>query len=347
MRLGLDPVKLTPVRAGHTILMHCSKLRDIDCSVKLDHYSGFERVDRKREKRRMSNLITPEELPNWVPGELTSASDGLGWKGIALRGYRYPGQDVFIPPMRDFMIVSYQHGDTPMERRFDGSWTQTTCAPGSASLLTRAQQSNWNWTENIDVSHIYLDQALLTTLASEAMDQNVLDVRLRDVLNVDDPVITSAVDAVRFEADQPALGGGLYVEAIASQLALHLLRHYSSVSFRDPADSSGLSSRQKKAIVDYIESRLDQTIDLESLARAAGLGLWSFNRRFRETFGCAPYAFVIERRIIRARSLIEGSNQPLKQVAAACGFNDQAHMTRLFKARVKTTPGALRRESRR
>ena len=76
-----------------------------------------------------------------------------------------------------------------------------------------------------------------------------------------------------------------------------------------------------------------------------GLGLWSFNRRFRETFGGAPYAFVIGCRIIRARSLIESSNQPLQQIAAACGFNDKAHMTRLFKARVQTTPGALRRES--
>ena len=73
----------------------------------------------------------------------------------------------------------------------------------------------------------------------------------------------------------------------------------------------------------------------------------SFSRRFRETFGCPPYAYVITRRLERARELIEKSALPLKQIAPACGFNDQAHMTRVFKARLNVTPDQLRRDARR
>jgi AraC family transcriptional regulator len=34
---------------------------------------------------------------------------------------------------------------------------------------------------------------------------------------------------------------------------------------------------------------------------------------------------------------------PIKEVALACGFADQAHMTRVFQTRLHTTPAALRR----
>ena len=82
----------------------------------------------------MPELVAPEDLPSFVPGTILSRSDGLDWNGVALRSYAYKGQDVEVPAMRDFMLVSYQVGVTPMERRFDGRWTQTTCGPGAVSL---------------------------------------------------------------------------------------------------------------------------------------------------------------------------------------------------------------------
>lgn len=295
----------------------------------------------------MGRLITPAELPDWVPGQVICASDTLHWRGVAMRGYRYLGQDVYIPPMRDYMIVSYRRGLTPMERRFDGAWTQTRCVPGSISLLTRGQRSNWNWSEHIDVFHVYLTEDLLSRLASEALDGAVADVRLNDVLNVEDPVLTAGVDAIQREATAPGIGGRLYVEAIATQLSLHLLRHYADLRVALPEDTSGLSTLQRRRLADYVEAHLGETLDLQTLAEVTGLGPASFTRRFRTSYGCAPHAWVMARRVERACGLLADPRRALKQIASDCGFADQAHMTRVFRARLGVTPGALRAQAAR
>jgi AraC family transcriptional regulator len=72
------------------------------------------------------------------------------------------------------------------------------------------------------------------------------------------------------------------------------------------------------------------------------MGVWSFARRFRESFGSAPHAYVVEQRVERARRLLARSSMPLKEVASVCGFADQAHLTRVFHERLKTTPAAVR-----
>ena len=56
----------------------------------------------------MSELITPDELPRWVPGELTMDSAPLGWDGVRIRGYRYTALDVPIPGLHDYLVVAYQ-----------------------------------------------------------------------------------------------------------------------------------------------------------------------------------------------------------------------------------------------
>jgi len=290
----------------------------------------------------MTQLITPAELPNWVPGQIIAASDTLDWRGVALRGYRYRGQDVYIPPMRDYMIVAYERGLTPMERCFDGRWQHARCAPGTISLLTRAQRSNWNWSENVDVNHVYLEEATVLRVASEAMDQHLTEVRLRDVLDVEDPVLTAGVAAIAAEARAPGLGGNLYVEAVATQLSLHLLRHYAEVTIRERVDGSQFSPSQRQRLTDYIDAHLHDTLSLPTLAALLGLGVCSFTRRFRSSFGCAPHVFVTGQRVLRARRLLADPARVPKQVAADCGFADQAHLNRVFKAKTGMTPGEFR-----
>jgi AraC family transcriptional regulator len=196
----------------------------------------------------MATIITPSEVPKYVPGAVTAASDDLGWNGVWLRGYRYSALDVIVPPVRDFTIVSYCRGATFMERQCEGAWTKTHCGPGDVSLLTKSQRSHWHWTNEIDVSHVYLSENLMSGICAEVTDRCIADIRLQDVLKSYDPIVTGAVAAITREAQQQASGNALYVEAVATQLVVHLLRNYASVTFREPNGKGRLSPSQVRRL---------------------------------------------------------------------------------------------------
>lgn len=294
----------------------------------------------------MVEPIASEDLPRWVPGKLLRNSDALGWRGVMLRSYAYRGQDVEVPPMRDFMLVSYQVGTTPMQRRFDGRWSRTTCGPGAVSLLTRSQKSHWHWTEGVDVTHLYLAQDFVSEVALEVSGRAVAEVALADVLRTDDPAMAAAIATISAEVDQAGLGGPLYVDAVARQLVILLLRRYAALSFRLKDEVGTLSAAQRRRVVDLIEAGLHDALDLRTLAVELGLGACTFARRFRRSFGVPPHAYIIERRLERARRLLAETGLLTKQVAAMCGFADQAHLTRQFARRFGAAPAAFRKSGR-
>lgn len=294
----------------------------------------------------MPKIITPEELPIWVPGELLGSSTELGWKDIVQRSYRYQGQEVSIPPLDHFMIVRYHKGLTPMYRSLeDDRGITTTCMPDDISLLTNSQPSFWNWTKNIDVSHTYLSNDLMSRIAGELIERSICDVRLHDKLQVKDPVMINIIDAINSEVVSNSLGGAIYAEALSVQLAVHLLRHYACVDIKLPSNIETLNSSQKNIIKEYIQTYMHRNVGLKELAAELELGEWSFSRRFRETFSCTPYAYITERRLIMARDFLIKTNMAIKEIAYACGFSDQAHLTRMVRNKYGATPRQIRNSS--
>lgn len=291
----------------------------------------------------MPDAIAPRDLPRYVPGEVLSASDSLGWKDVMQRSYRYAGLDVAVPALDHFTLVRYCHGTPRMQRRFEGAWSHAACGPGDISLMTRAQASQWHWDADIEVSHVYLAPALMARVARDVTGRCVSEVRLHDILCLRDPVLTGIVDSVAREARSGAAGNALYVEALGTQLAVHLLRHHASVSFAEAASRSRLAPQLERRLREYIDTHLHEPISLECLAEVAGLGVWTFSRRFRESFGSAPHAYVVGQRVERARRLLAEGRLAVKEVSAACGFADQAHLTRTLHARLGITPAVLRR----
>lgn len=79
-------------------------------------------------------------------------------------------------------------------------------------------------------------------------------------------------------------------------------------------------------------------LTLTALAREAGLSRYQFLRSFARVTGLTPHAYLMQRRIHRARQLI-GRGMRLAEVAADSGFSDQSHMTRLFVRSFGMAPG--------
>ncbi|MBC8058618.1 MAG: helix-turn-helix transcriptional regulator, partial [Rhizobiales bacterium] len=85
---------------------------------------------------------------------------------------------------------------------------------------------------------------------------------------------------------------------------------------------------------------------LAELAASAGLSRYQLLRHFEKEYGLPPHAWLQQQRVQSARGLIRRGT-PLVQVAAACGFADQSHMTRVFARHLGFTPGAWQRASAR
>lgn len=294
----------------------------------------------------MTDPIKPEQLPRWVPGEITLDSGALGWQGMYLRGYRYGPSDVPVPPMQDYMIVVYGRGVTPMARQCDNRWRNERVVPGDVSLLTHRVHSHWRWSEGIEVNHLYLSPAELARVGSDVFDRDIEDVELFDVLKADDPCLAHMVWNLAAEASGPGVGGRLYADAVMLQTCVHVLRNYANVVFRTRDRAGGLSPRQRRQLLEYMRENLGAAITLADLAAVAGLSLYCLARRFRAEFGMPPHEFLVRERLDAAMRLLRRGDLPLKAVAAQCGFSDQSHMTRVFRRLTGITPGRYRSEQR-
>lgn len=297
------------------------------------------------EKNSSKTVISPEQLPIWVPGTVLRSSEGLGWREIGLRTYQYKSQEVEVPPLDTFMVVNYVRGETPLDRRVDGPWNRVRCRIGHFSLLSRCVASDWHWTEPINVTHVYLSGSLLARVATEIQKQEVSRVDLHDILDGLDPVVTHLSNLIAQEADHSAIGGLLYVEALSLQMVIHLLRNYSTCTFKSTSDLEFILPRKSLALVkDFVDAHLHEPITIEQMSNLLGIGPWTLNRVLRRAGGCSAYAFVVGRRIDRAKHLLRNERLALKEVAALCGFSDQAHMTRMFKSKLGITPRQYRNE---
>jgi AraC family transcriptional regulator len=104
----------------------------------------------------------------------------------------------------------------------------------------------------------------------------------------------------------------------------------------------GLAPWQVRRAMEILGANLDG-VPLKELAQECGLSVSHFSRAFRRTVGVAPHNWLLMRRIEVAKQKLRRSQLPLSDVALACGFADQSHMTRIFTRMVGTSPGAWRR----
>jgi AraC family transcriptional regulator len=191
---------------------------------------------------------------------------------------------------------------------------------------------------------IYVPFSICSAVSESLFDRELKHCELIMLMGERDQRLVSAVDAIQAGiARMPPTN--LMLDSWALILSDILLQRFSSHSQRHARSTFGkLPERSIARVVDYIEASIDRDIDLASLGRVAAMSSYHFARRFKETTGVSPHAYVLGRRVERASHLLRQNLLSLKQIAAACGFSSQAHFTTSFRSLTGTTPGAFRRE---
>jgi AraC family transcriptional regulator len=105
----------------------------------------------------------------------------------------------------------------------------------------------------------------------------------------------------------------------------------------------GLAPWQERRAKEVLSANLDGGVPLTEVARECRLSVSHFSRAFRRTMGVAPHNWLVARRIEVAKEKLRYSRLSLSDVALACGFADQSHLTRAFTGMVGASPGAWRR----
>lgn len=145
------------------------------------------------------------------------------------------------------------------------------------------------------------------------------------------------------EAAKGDRASNLMVDGLLQTIVGQLLRRSDR---REAPRGRTLAPEILATIDEYIETQSYSGLTIAELASLSGISQFQFARDFKETTGVTPHAYVLERRILKAREMLAAGRLPIAEIAYACGFSSQSHMTDVFRERVGTTPGRYRADRR-
>ena len=93
---------------------------------------------------------------------------------------------------------------------------------------------------------------------------------------------------------------------------------------------------------DLADARYVEPLDVDDLARAAGLSRAHFSREFRRTFGESPHAYLLTRRLERAASLLRATDRSVAEICFDVGLKSVGSFTTSFTRTFGASPTAYR-----
>jgi AraC-like DNA-binding protein len=97
---------------------------------------------------------------------------------------------------------------------------------------------------------------------------------------------------------------------------------------------------------DLMDREYERPLDVPAMARAAHASPSHFARQFREAYGETPYAYLMTRRIERAKALLRAGELSVTEVSLAVGCQSLGTFSTRFRELVGMTPGEYRASAR-
>jgi AraC-like DNA-binding protein len=107
-----------------------------------------------------------------------------------------------------------------------------------------------------------------------------------------------------------------------------------------PEDLANLAHLRRAR--DLMDREYARPLNVAALARAALMSTAHFSRQFRATYGETPYAYLMTRRIERAKALLRGGEMSVTEVCMAVGCTSLGSFSARFTQLVGETPTAYR-----
>jgi len=115
---------------------------------------------------------------------------------------------------------------------------------------------------------------------------------------------------------------------------------------RGPAEAGARDRRRAVEAALWIDARSHEPMDLESVARQAGLSPFHFLRLFARVLGVTPHQYLVRSRLRHAARLLADDARSVTDVALDVGFADLSNFVRTFRRAAGVSPGNFRRAAK-
>lgn len=139
-----------------------------------------------------------------------------------------------------------------------------------------------------------------------------------------------------------ALVNPVYLDALMTVLAVHIIRTYSAHKSAKPMMQTRLAGHHVKRIREYIHQNLAENLTILSMARIVQSSPSHFIRAFTLTFGMPPHQYLTKVRLEEAEALLTQTSLSIFEIAHRSGFSSQSHLTNTMKKLKNLTPGQVR-----
>ena len=243
-------------------------------------------------------------------GETLSAAPGLdrrlgGAVPALVRRWRDIPPDIEQHALDQHYLSVHLGGPKRLHRAGEGQTLVREVEAGAYSFVPAGAAYRWRTEGPIDFLHVYLDPPSLDRCVTAEFDRDPRAVELRDSLGDDDRLLTSVVGALIETLHDPVGAQQAYVDHLMQLLVHQLLRRHSNACCDNtPRVPHALAPYKLRRAMDFIETELSKPIGVADIAAVTGTSPFHFSRAFRHATGYPPYAYLLERRLLRARDLL-------------------------------------------
>jgi AraC family transcriptional regulator len=169
------------------------------------------------------------------------------------------------------------------------------------------------------------------------------DVPLTPRILFEDATLWSTVLKVKGLIESPVPVHEPYFEALSTVLMQELVRSSGGTGRSGSSVRGGLAPWQQRVVAAHIDEHVAEQIPLAMLARLARLSPYHFSRAFKQSFGVPPHRYHTNRRIERAKALLQERTRSVTDIGLALGFSETSSFTAAFRKTTGLTPSRYNR----
>jgi AraC family transcriptional regulator len=308
-----------------------------DFGAKYVNRGGRPKPSMISDSRQSLGAASPAEIESFLPHRPTVSSAGM-WSGLRVAVCdTHPPAEVDLPHCTHHIILMNLRPLERLVQERQGQVRETAVPEQGLIIVPAGVPTKWRWDSLTAVIVMFVAPKMMATaLSRSALSADVLEIRDNFVFR--DQLIEQMALALRKDLELGSLGGRLFGESLGNALAIHLLRYYSTATWKSNDRHERLSGYHLRQVIQYVEENLASNLNLAELSAVTHLSPCHFARAFRQSTGLPPHRYVLTRRVERAKRLLAEDRMRIVDIGHSLGFSDQSQFTRVFHAIAGITP---------